>query len=263
MPVITKAEIIAKRRLSADEFALDLRCPEIAAESAPGRFVMVRGSAAVDPITPRPISLFSRIWEGGEPVGFTLIIKLFGRGTRAIESRAVGDLLTLNGPLGNSLEMDPARRYLMVAGGTGIAPAAFAAQELAKKGADFAILYGGRSADAVQLTELERIGLSADPVTEDGSLGSRGLVTDALLAELERDSEGVTCFACGPWEMMRRCAEICAEHGVECLCSLERYMACGFGVCLSCVYRNRGDEEYHTCCQEGPVVNGLEVDWDA
>ena len=82
MPNIIKAEIIAKRHLSADEFAIDLRCPEIAAEAAPGRFVMVRGSEAIDPITPRPISLFARILEGGEAVGFTLIIKLFGRAQR-------------------------------------------------------------------------------------------------------------------------------------------------------------------------------------
>jgi len=263
MPVVTEAEIIARRRLSADELALDLRCPEIAAEAQPAQFVMLRASATVDPITPRPISILAKVMEAGEPIGITLIIKILGRGTTAISERGVGDSLPINGPLGNPLKLDRARRYLMVAGGTGIAPVAFAAWELRRAGGDFSILYGGGDKESVHLSELGRIGLDAKPVTEDGSLGRSGLVTEALEEELATAADGAVCFACGPWAMMRRAAEICSARGVECLCSLERYMACGIGICLSCVYRNKEDESYHTCCREGPVVSGREVDWDA
>ncbi|HUX07390.1 MAG TPA: dihydroorotate dehydrogenase electron transfer subunit [Acidobacteriota bacterium] len=263
MPLVTKAKIIAKRQLNAEEFALDLRCPEIAAAAKPGQFVMLRASEAIDPLTPRPLSVFARLSDGGKPIGFTLIIKTFGRGTRAVAQRNVGDLLPVTGPLGNHLEINPSRRLLMVAGGTGIAPAAFAAQELNRAGGDYALLYGGCSRDAVHLAELEKIDVEAIAVTEDGSLGRRGLVTDILAPQLKSGPDNLLCFACGPWEMMRRSAEICAAGGIDCACSLERYMACGIGVCLSCIYRNKGGEGYHTCCQEGPVVDGLEVDWDA
>ena len=263
MPLATKAEIIAKRQLNAEEFALDLHCPEIAAAARPAQFVMLRASDAIDPLTPRPLSIFARLSDGGKPAGFTLIIKTFGRGTLAVAQRSIGDLLPVTGPLGNHLEINSSRRFLMVAGGTGIAPAAFAAQELSRIGGDYKILYGGRASDSVHLSELERIGIEALAVTEDGSLGQRGLVTDILERELQSSADGLLCFACGPWAMMRRSAEICAAGGAECACSLERYMACGIGVCLSCIYRNKGDEGYHTCCQEGPVVEGLEVDWDA
>jgi dihydroorotate dehydrogenase electron transfer subunit len=262
-PAVIKAEIVARRRLNPLEFALDLRCPEVAAAAGPGQFVMLRASEAIDPLTPRPISIFSTFEEGGSPAGITLVIKVFGRGTRALASREPGDLLPLTGPLGNRIELDPARNYLMVAGGTGIAPAAFAARELAQRGGRFRILYGGRSKEAVHLGELGRIGLEAEAVTEDGSLGRRGLVTEILEQELKSVADGTICFSCGPWAMMRRSAEICAARGVECLCSLERYMACGIGVCLSCIYRTKGNDDYRTCCLEGPVVNGLEVDWDA
>jgi dihydroorotate dehydrogenase electron transfer subunit len=263
MPAVIKAEIVARRSLNQEEFALDLRCPEVAAAARPGQFVMLRASQAIDPITPRPISILSTIEENGSPFGITLVIKVFGRGTRALSSCKPGELLPLTGPLGNHIELDPSRTYLMVAGGTGIAPAAFAARELARAGGCFKILYGGRGKEAVHLGELGRIGLEAVPVTEDGSLGRRGMVTEAIEGELGSGAEGIVCFSCGPWAMMRRSAEICAARGIECLCSLERYMACGIGVCLSCVYRNKGEDDYHTCCQDGPVVNGLEVDWDA
>ena len=258
-----KAELIAKRSLNEQDFAIDLLAPEIAAGAAPGMFVMLRGSEAVDPITPRPYSIMSIIRENGKSIGFSLLIKALGRGSRAIEQRAAGDLLPVTGPFGNPLELDSDHHYLIVAGGTGIAPAVFAVQELVRVGGSYKILYGGKSARDVHLAELDRLGIEASPTTEDGSLGHKGLVTDLLETELPSSTDGVVCFACGPWAMMKRCAEICASKGVSCYCSLERYMACGFGVCLACVFRTKTEDEYHTCCQDGPVVNGAEVDWDA
>jgi dihydroorotate dehydrogenase electron transfer subunit len=263
MPKAVKAVITDKRPLGASAFAVDLRQPEIAAEAGPGMFVMVRGADGTDPITPRPISVFARTQSKGRLDGLTLLIKVLGPGTKAVQAKAVGDYLSVTGPLGNPLRLREDSKYLLVAGGTGIAPAAFAAQELSAKGGRFDILYGGRTRDDLHISELARLGLDPLLATENGSVGRRGLVTEAMEEFLDRSRESPVVFACGPWEMMRRCARICAERGLESACSLERYMACGYGVCLSCVFKKRDDERYHTCCGDGPVVNGLEVDWDA
>lgn len=151
----------------------------------------------------------------------------------------------------------------MAAGGTGIAPVAFAAQEMKRRGIKYTILYGGRSAGDVHLDELNEFGLTAEAVTEDGTAGTKGLVTEPLKERLKGAAANLEVFACGPWAMMKAASTVCEEFNKDCFCSLERYMACGFGVCLACVYKKNGDDKYHTCCKEGPIVNGLEVNWDA
>ena len=266
MSGIYAAEIIGKRHLGGDTFSIQFHSPAIAAVAKPGEFVMVRPSDidnGFDPITPRPYSIYTLIHENGDPIGFSLIIQILGRGSAAIFDKPVGEKLQCNGPLGRGLSIDPSRNYIMVAGGTGIAPVAFAAQEMEKSGIDYSILYGGRSKSYVHLDELSEFGLSAQPATEDGSLGHAGLVTELMKLKLEESDDKDIVFACGPWNMMRAATHVATEMGVPCLCSLERYMACGFGVCLACIYRKTTDELNHTCCQEGPVVNGMEVDWDA
>ena len=112
MPGVTRSLITAKRLLSEDAFAIDLLSPEIAAEAKPGQFVMVRGADGVDPITPRPISIFALTAENGSPSGFTLLIKVIGAGTRAIDTKSVGDSLAITGPLGCPLSIVPEREYL-------------------------------------------------------------------------------------------------------------------------------------------------------
>jgi dihydroorotate dehydrogenase electron transfer subunit len=167
-------------------------------------------------------------------------------------------------PLGNDFIIEDGKEYLMAAGGTGIAPVAFAAQEMQKRGIKYSILYGGRSAGDVHLDELEEFGLKAQAVTEDGTAGLKGLVTKPLEERLKGAAANIEVFACGPWAMMKAASEVAEKAGKEhCWCSLERYMACGFGVCLACVYKKNSDEKFHTCCKEGPIVNGLEVNWDA
>jgi len=266
MASLHKVEIRDKRRLSEDTWVLEFDQPEIAAAARPGNFVMVspmRESVNYDPITPRPYSIFGLLFDdNGDPRGFSLIIKVFGRGSEAICSRGVGETLTINGPLGNQLDLEGDSHFCMVAGGTGIAPAAFTSQLLQRQGRAHTILYGGQTASAVFLDELKRFGINATPATDDGSLGHHGLVTDLLHKTLDTHPEAHV-FSCGPWGMMRASASIATERGVNCTCSLERYMACGFGVCLACIYSKTTDDLNHTSCKEGPVVNGLEVDWDA
>lgn len=264
MAKIISALICDKRVLSSETFIIELEAPELAAAAAPGNFVMVspmREGVNYDPITPRPYSIFSRSFDtAGKPAGFSLIIKRFGRGSDAIFEREIGQTLQINGPLGNALELEENSRYAMTAGGTGIAPVTFAAQEMNRRSIDYKVFYGGKDKNAVFLEELARAGIEAEAATEDGSLGHRGLVTELLARKLDATD---VVFACGPWNMMRASAEVARQAGLPCMCSLERYMACGFGVCLACIYKKNSDDVWHTCCKEGPVVDGAEVDWDA
>lgn len=263
MPKVGKAIIVSKHRLGADTIVLDLEEPGIASEALPGQFVMVRGVRGTDPITPRPFSIMARLRDGDRFIGITLLIKILGHGTRAIDDLSVGEELVVTGPLGNHFEPDASREHLMVAGGTGIAPVAFAARELQRTGGVYSILYGGRGREDLHIDELNRIGLDVGTATEDGSHGFAGMVTEAMVKKLDESGADPLVFACGPWAMMKTCADICAERELRCFCSLERYMACGIGICLSCVFKLRTEEGYHTCCGDGPVVDCLEVDWDA
>lgn len=267
MAKIYNAVVSGKRKLSEDTYSIQYNCPEIAGIAKPGNFVMVRPNLpdeGIDPITPRPFGIYTLIEAAGKPLGFSLIVKVMGKGTRAIVNKNVGDLVQINGPLGNEFVIEEGKEYLMAAGGTGIAPVAFAAQEMKKRNISFTILYGGRSVGDVHLDELDEFGIPAKAVTEDGTAGISGLVTKPLKESLISAAVNVEVFACGPWAMMKAASLVCQEAGRKsCWCSLERYMACGFGVCLACVYKKNSDEKYHTCCKEGPIVNGLEVNWDA
>lgn len=267
MAQIYSAPVIGKRILAEDTVVLEFELPELAQLAQPGHFVMVgpmRDQVNFDPITPRPYSILGLLYdESDTPYGFSLIIKTFGRGSEAICARQVGDHLRINGPLGRPLSIAEHLHFVMVAGGTGVAPVTFAAQQMTRNKQPHTVLYGGRNKDAVFLKELERYGASAVPATEDGSLGHHGFVTELLEMRLDSGKDGQHVFSCGPWGMMRASVEVARRFSVPCTCSLERYMACGFGVCLACIYKKTTDEVNHTCCKEGPVVDGMEVDWDA
>jgi dihydroorotate dehydrogenase electron transfer subunit len=265
MSKVFNAEITEKRLLPDGAYIIGFRCPELAKEAKPGQFVMVRPSTAeqgLDPITPRPYGILAIQHENNQPVGFLLVVKVLGKGGASIVRHEVGETLQVNGPRGQELEIDKAKRYLLVAGGTGIAPVLSAAQAMKAAGVNYKILYGGQVKDAVYIEEIQRLGFEAVVATDDGSLGQKGLVTLPLKTALAEDPDQVV-FACGPWGMMRACTDISTEFDAECYVSLERYMACGFGVCLACVYQRVGEDFYRTCCKEGPVVKGAEVNWDA
>jgi dihydroorotate dehydrogenase electron transfer subunit len=104
--------------------------------------------------------------------------------------------------------------------------------------------------------------------TDDGSLGERGFVTGPLERHLrEGGGEGATIYACGPWVMMRRVAEIAARYSVPCLASLEAPMGCGFGVCVGCVVAVKHDGpagygSYKRVCTDGSVFPAESIEWE-
>jgi dihydroorotate dehydrogenase electron transfer subunit len=218
---------------------------------APGQFIMVRGSFESDPILPRAFSLV-----GAGETG-SILVKAVGKATRQLTAMRTGDRLTVFGPLGNRFSIPaPDITPLLVAGGVGVAPLIFMAEQLFQSGRRPIFLYGGRTHRDLVLQD--RIAGVADLMvaTEDGSQGERGRVTDLLAPILERHNH-LAVFSCGP-EPMMRALHSTLPGGLRLEVALEQAMACGMGTCKGCAVRDRKGE-YRYVCSDGPVFNADDV----
>lgn len=219
----------------------------------PGQFVMVRGEDWGEaPLLARPMSYLS---AGKQP---SILIKVIGKGTLAMARAEAGSWFTLMGPLGTRWrDPDPARKVVLVGGGVGIAPLLFFAEKLKTSGISCTTIYGGRSDKDLPLLEELRSLSEVVVTTEDGSLGTRGRVTEALAGLLQGS---VQVYTCGPDRMMAKVAEMCREANTPCEVSLETPMACGYGVCLGCPVPTH-DGKYLYACVEGPCIDSDRVDF--
>jgi dihydroorotate dehydrogenase electron transfer subunit len=230
------------------------------------RFFMLRRQDALSPLIPRPFSIYR---QHGERLEF--LIKVMGRGTRALAESRPGELLTLIGPLGNGWptldgDGDP---WVLLAGGVGSAPF-YMAIEQALTGMDGArpvpatklsLLFGAaRRGLLYDLERLGQLGVAVHAATDDGSLGFRGNVVQLFehLVTSGRIPGQVRLLACGPDPMLHGVAALAEERGLECWLSLETLMGCGVGICNGCPVETRpegplGAWPNAKCCVEGPV----------
>lgn len=217
------------------------------------------GVPAIDPLLRRPLSLCEIRPEAGE---ITLIYRVVGRGTRLLSAVLPGAAVDLLGPLGRSFP-DPRAgqgRLLLIGGGLGIPPMAAAARWAVQCGRPAAAILGARSARYLAgAREVSEAGIPVMIVTDDGSAGEQGVVTDAL-ERLLRPAEAPIgeVWACGPEPMLAAVKARCAAAGIPCFVSVERHMACGFGACLGCTVPRAGGG-YLKTCQDGPVFPAEEV----
>jgi dihydroorotate dehydrogenase electron transfer subunit len=272
-PVVTaqfQVEIAANRPLSGGYFVLELASERAnpVADAAPGQFVMLRGDWGRDLLNGRAFSVLEPI----DDHRFSVLLKVFGRGTALMQNMPVGAPMTVTGPLGNGFPAPtPGRTQLLVAGGVGLPPLHFYARRYARRHARHPeqqppeMFYGGRTtADLVLTEDLERWGIPTVLATEDGSRGEHGRVTAPLLARIERAAERaepIELLACGPTPMLRALRELGLAHGIPTYLCLEEMMACGFGVCLGCAVPVYGDKPYKYCCTDGPVFEAAQVRW--
>jgi dihydroorotate dehydrogenase electron transfer subunit len=223
----------------------------------PGQFAMVRGANwGQAPLLSRPMSL---VQGGRRP---TILIKVVGEGTRRMAQASPGDLFDLLLPLGNRWSACPdGLTPVFVAGGVGIAPLLFFAREISAAGKRPLVLYGGRSKHDLPLDD--EIAKVADVrlLTEDGTRGTKGLVTALLEPTLAEIGNKAKVYTCGPNKMMAAVAEICATIDVACEASLESPMGCGYGVCLGCNVEKRAGGYLHACV-DGPCVDARTVAWN-
>ena len=264
--------ILSNAEVSPGYWRMRLTAPQEFATAAPGQFVMVRVSGAIDPLLRRPFGIFDVGFHTPAQSGavaqpcFEMLYRVVGKGTAMLSALHETDLLDILGPLGTGFKLgNPDEEKLIVGGGVGLAPLYLLARELVKK-STVRLFAGGRTRDDILcITEFERLGVECYTATEDGSLGECGLVTEALLRRLDMIKKKATIYACGPHGMLNAVAAIAADRKIPCQVSLEGYMACGVGACLGCVApgHNHAPEtpDFRCVCTEGPVFESGELKW--
>jgi len=243
-------------------------------KAEPGQFAMLRAEAAFEPLLRRAMAVYS----AGGPRQLSFLFQVLGRGTRALSEVARGGKVEALVPLGNSWpvgfdsakERSP-RRAIVVAGGIGSASVLTLCRALRDSRTETQIFFGAASSRAAAgcgLEDFRALGLPLTISTDDGSLGEQGFVTAPLERHLgEAGGRGARVYACGPWVMMKRVAEIAARYEAETLVSLEAPMGCGFGVCVGCVVAVKTDEPagygtYKRVCIDGSIFPAEMIRWE-
>lgn len=257
---IERVTIRSIRHLSHDYYSMSLGPWPKARQSKPGQFVHV-GLPESNLFFRRAMSI---AWTEPDLEQLHMIFKLFGRGTRQLSRCRKGEEVELLGPLGVPFKMPKKNETcLLVGGGVGFPPLYFLARQMIENGRDpksIEFFYGGRtSGEIVERTRLRRLGVRFRPVTDDGSFGERGLVTEAVTKFLD-DSRPrhPRLYSCGPAPMLKAVDELARRYEIPGQVSLEAPMPCGFGVCLGCVVPLRAGGNARVCT-EGPVFDIGEV----
>jgi dihydroorotate dehydrogenase electron transfer subunit len=264
------AAVIANRPLSHDYNVLALAAPAVAAQAAPGQFVMLKPGVGVDPLLRRPFSVFEVLRDAsGTATSLTVLSKRIGPSTRLLFDARPGTRIACLGPLGRPFTIvDPPAEGWMVAGGVGLAPFATLAEALRARGVATTLFYGARSAaELFYLDFFRALGVEIVLTTEDGTLGERGRIVAPLDRRLATrpSSAPVMIYACGPEGMLAATARAAQAHGRPCQVSVERIMGCGLGGCYSCVVpmrREQGGVHHVRSCIAGPVLAADQIFWD-
>lgn len=250
------ANITSMVELADGIFSMWLKFGEqdaVAAEAKPGQFVSLyckEGSR----LLPRPISICDIDKENNM---LRLVYRVAGEGTKEFSTYQAGDSIAVIGPLGNGFPIQ-GEHPVLIGGGIGIPPMLALAKSFAKP---VTIVLGYRDADMFLKEEFEPYG-TVLVSTEDGSVGTKGNVIDAIK---EHAVEGDILMACGPSPMLRGVKAYAAEKKLPAKISMEERMACGIGACLACVCQSV-EKDHHTnvnnkrICKDGPVFDAEEVD---
>jgi dihydroorotate dehydrogenase electron transfer subunit len=254
----TVAAVVSNIQVTPRVWQVRLVAPGIAAESAPGQFVMVSCATGSGLFLRRPISISGASRTTGEIV---LLYTVVGKGTSKLASVASGGSLNVIGPLGHGYDIrNSSRKVLLIAGGIGVAPLLFLAQIAVASGRSVSLIHGVPTASELCTRSNLPEGVSCRVTTDDGSFGTEGRATD-LIAECTTGIEQI--FACGPQNMYRSMSSdpTLRNCGADVQVSLEVRMACGFGVCNGCTVLTRSGPR--KVCTDGPVFGLDDVIWDS
>ncbi len=246
------ASVKANVELMPQAHLVWLESPQIASQAWPGQFVMVRCGDGEEYQLRRPLSIHQR--EGSK---IALLFSVVGRGTQWLSQCQPGDKLDLLGPLGKGFSIHPdSKKLLMIAGGIGIAPIRFLADEAVKLGLSATLLCGTPTNHRYPPERLPpKIELVT--ATEDGSIGKKGMITDLLPDFI---SEAGQIFACGPLPMYRNLAENFPQLKKPVQISLEVRMGCGLGICYGCTVKTKSG--LRQVCQDGPIFELGDIIWE-
>jgi dihydroorotate dehydrogenase electron transfer subunit len=280
------SEIVENVRLARDTYRVRFHAPQIARRIVPGQFVMLRLAGVNDPLIARPLALYDTVLSaGGQPEAVDVVYLVKGKLTSRLWQLQPGQRLDVWGPLGNGFgvsllgaqDSEIQSHLIMVAGGIGQTPFLALAQEAlghkqyghplrnAPRFTQVTFCYGARTADYFAgLDDFERLGIDIRLSTDDGSRGHHGLVTDLVKQVLAERRGHPRIVCCGPEPMMEAVAKFAGEAKIPCEVSLETPMACGIGICFTCVAKVRqegGGWDYKRSCVEGPVFDAQLIEW--
>lgn len=282
--LVEDAAIVAHDSHPGQQHVLRVQAPGIAARAQPGTFAHVQCDAAL-PMR-RPLSIMR---VGAEEGWVDFLYKVVGEGTRLLATRAVGEHLSLLGPVGRPFSPPADRpRALLIGGGVGIPPMVFLAEHLRRSapetqpfvimGSEVPFPFTPRPS-AILVPGMPEGAIAAMPLMEDWGIASRlaslqgfpgcfeGYVTELARAWLDALDDAtraqVAVYTCGPTPMLRAVAELAEDYGLPCQVSLEEFMACAVGGCAGCTVRVRTPEgdAMRRVCVDGPVFDSREVLW--
>ena len=266
MPLQVAGEILFVKKVGAYQ-AVTVVAPGIPELTRPGHFLAVQvGGPDSSMLLRRAFAIYDVKDRGVYGGTVEFVFAVHGRGTAWLSSRRQGDALDVVGPLGRPFRLPKSPvNVTLVGGGYGSAPLLPLAVALRERGCRVDIVLGAGSSDRLfGFLEAKRMADSTSVATDDGSMGTRGRVTDLLPGVLDRSRADVV-YACGPMAMLRAVAEIAEQRGLPSQVAVEESMACGIGVCMTCVLPVVGTDgltRMVRSCVEGPVFYGDRVRWD-
>lgn len=239
--------ITSSKKIAADTYEMKLKNNYISQQAVAGQFLHIN----VDHFTlRRPISIADINKEQEE---ITIIFKVFGTGTEKLASYKKGMVLDALGPCGNGFPYENQSKVLLIGGGVGVPPIHFLGKTLAKKNVEIVSVLGFQNKNSVFYeSEFNSFG-HTHIVTNDGSLGNKGFVTDIL----DQMNDFDQYYACGPFPMLQAVKKkLSHKRG---FLSLEERMGCGVGACFACVIPTDDHGGYKKICQDGPVFKAEEI----
>ena len=266
MPVQVLGDVLSVKRVGAYQ-SMTVIAPGIAELTRPGHFLAVQvGGPESSMLLRRAFAIYDVKDRGVYGGTVEFVFAVHGKGTAWLSSRRPQDKLDVVGPLGKPFRLPTTGvNATLVGGGYGSAPLLPLATALRERSCRVDMVLGAGSADRLfGLLEAKRMAASIAVTTDDGSVGTPGRVSDVLPAVLDKCKTDVV-YACGPMPMLRAVAGLCAERGIPCQVAVEESMACGIGVCMTCVLPVIGDDgrtRMARSCVEGPVFLADRVRWD-
>ena len=251
-----QAKVVSQEQLADGIFSMWIQT-EAAGSARPGQFISMYTNDG-SKLLPRPISICEIDRKDG---AIRLVYRVAGKGTAEFSGLKAGDQISVLGPLGNGFPLEEAagKSVFLMGGGIGVPPILELAKQM--KCEKKQIVVGYRDAHTFLKEEFEQAG-ELYISTEDGSVGTKGNVMDAIR---ENALEADMIYACGPTPMLRAIKQYAETNGIECYISLEERMACGIGACLACVCKSKEKDAHSNVhnkriCKDGPVFLSTEVE---
>jgi len=261
------AEVVSNKKVGAYHHMV-FAVGELANSAKPGNFVAISVGGENSQLVLRRAFAIYRTFDRGSSGGLLeIVVAPHGAGSTWLANQQAGAKVDLIAPLGTAfgIPTEPVRA-LLVGGGYGSAPLFGLSEVLKNRGCRVDMVLGASTAMKIYAPlDGKRSVSSLTITTEDGSTGKTGKVTDAIREILESNEIDII-YSCGPMGMLEAINNMAEEFNIMHQCSIEESMACGIGVCMTCVLPIKGDDgqiRMLRSCIDGPVVAGESVIWDA